>query len=1090
MRLWPSAREGAQVWSTGRHKRGRRGVGSIIGATFVILIMLSGFAFYAITLNITDHYNTTISLMGDADWKRSQENIIVKTARITDTNKLNLTVENAGSVSSRLIWLGIFNRSVTPESQEYYALSESILPTETKSLISSFTVLKGKKYVIQLITEQGNKVECRFYPASQVRTALTLIASPPTAYVGNNVTVLLTVTSNDTEVDMIESLTASLAANPPSLVAVREQPSSLSVEGLKKGESTFFRWIYSMLSLGTVIFNASYLQAPAGAYALSNVQVQSAPSGGQGAVTITGVNCSATYHPSQYSLVGSTQYVSGSISDLATNDSSYMTFRSYASGASTDINDFVDNDLSDVVGTHSNFTAQKYGPDGIYDTLAEGKTTVNFLVKKGAFAKATAVGSQTIAGVGFLPKAVIFWWTRQPSFGELAAVRAGYGFATNYSGVYQNRGTAFASDDGVGTSNTGRRRSETYCVIMLSSGTPTLSAQASVTAFNNDGFILNWQTNEAEADYIHYIALGGSDLVASRAGSFDLGIATGSQDVTGLGFQPEFLMLLWTSTETVDTSTTHAEVGLGFAVSSTKRGAMVANSVDSAGTMNTNQQQRTDSCILLLTPSSGAQDAIADFTGFLTDGFRISKSDAPAASTPIFYLALKGGEYDVGSLTSPTATGTQDVTGLGFQPKLVMLATQGRTAATGIGSTAEMAVGAATSTDRSVTWFEDPDAIGSSDNEMETLNTRIAQWRDRTSANTFTLRGSADFSSFLSDGFRLSWSSVETTGRQIIYVAFGGRNYELNLEAQWTGVNYTQSNEWLCIYGGTMASESLRVDVWNGLAWNNIFASLTSGWNNVSVSSYLVSANFTIRFHDATTTGDAVQSSWQIDVSFLHLWTPAGEYTAEAEFTGSSNLQAWTQLVWQIDSAWDTGQVTATIQLYNFTLGEYATSGSGYISYLSSATPNTDELKSKTASLNPAQFRNSTGQWKVKIKGYKVTVTQFLMKVDLINLQITYSSGGSSVPYAGWQWYTIKATSAAGDPVPYAYISIYANGTNVAFRNGVDQTSVANPGWVGLNAAGEYYLELKSSNGSAQVFILYAAVGSVVGQKTVTQEAP
>src|SRR4030042_57863 len=119
-----------------------------------------------------------------------------------------------------------------------------------------------------------------------------------------------------------------------------------------------------------------------------------------------------------------------------------------------------------------------------------------------------------------------------------------------------------------------------------------------------------------------------------------------------------------------------------------------------------------------------------------------------------------------------------------------MFATQGRTASTAIGSTSEMALGAAvSSTDRGVTWFEDPDALGSSDNEMETLNTRVAQWRDRTAANTFTLRGSADFVSFSSDGFSVSWSSGEATGRQIIYVAFGGRNYELDMEARWTSVN-------------------------------------------------------------------------------------------------------------------------------------------------------------------------------------------------------------------------------------------------------------------------------------------------------------
>lgn len=71
------------------------------------------------------------------------------------------------------------------------------------------------------------------------------------------------------------------------------------------------------------------------------------------------------------------------------------------------------------------------------------------------------------------------------------------------------------------------------------------------------------------------------------------------------------------------------------------------------------------------------------------------------------------------------------------------------------------------------------------------------------------------------------------------------------------------------------------------------------------------------------------------------------EYTSEVEFTGSSNTQSWTQVVWAINSAWTTSSVSVTLQLYNFTLGGYPTSGNGYISYTSSATANTDETKTK-----------------------------------------------------------------------------------------------------------------------------------------------
>ena len=94
------------------------------------------------------------------------------------------------------------------------------------------------------------------------------------------------------------------------------------------------------------------------------------------------------------------------------------------------------------------------------------------------------------------------------------------------------------------------------------------------------------------------------------------------------------------------------------------------------------------------------------------------------------------------------------------------------------------------------------------------------------------------------------------------------------------------------------------------------------------------------------------------------------------------------------------------------------------------------------------------------------------------------------ISYNAWQWYTIKATTANDDPIPYAYVSIYANGTSAAFRNVTDKTSIANPAWVRLDATGTFQLEIKSTSGTAETFVLYAVVGSVVGKETILQEAP
>ena len=283
-----------------------------------------------------------------------------------------------------------------------------------------------------------------------------------------------------------------------------------------------------------------------------------------------------------------------------------------------------------------------------------------------------------------------------------------------------------------------------------------------------------------------------------------------------------------------------------------------------------------------------------------------------------------------------------------------------------------------------------------------------------------------------------------------------------------------------------MAATNLGVDVWDGSSWHNVIAALSSGWNNVSVSSYLTSSSLAIRFIYPST--DLVQASWSIDVALLHSWTTTNQYTAVTAFTGSSNLHNLTSILWQIQSCWDTDQVSVTIQLYNFSLGDYASSGTGYLNYVSSTTPNTNELQSKIETLNSNDFKNASGYWKIKVTGVKLTSVPFLMKIDWVDLQMTYLTNGDTIPNNAWQYYSIKATSTNGTPLPYAYAAIYSNGTSINFKNAIGNTNMTNPVWVYLDASGSYVLKINSACLPSEVFALNVVVGSEIGQKTITQE--
>jgi hypothetical protein len=94
----------------------------------------------------------------------------------------------------------------------------------------------------------------------------------------------------------------------------------------------------------------------------------------------------------------------------------------------------------------------------------------------------------------------------------------------------------------------------------------------------------------------------------------------------------------------------------------------------------------------------------------------------------------------------------------------------------------------------------------------------------------------------------------------------------LDIEEQFQNVPYNdgRTRRDLCISAGTWtAGETLAVQVWNG-SWQTAFSSLTANsWNNVTVLNYVTSDKLTIRFVDATQSGDMAQNSWQIDAVLL-----------------------------------------------------------------------------------------------------------------------------------------------------------------------------------------------------------------------------
>jgi hypothetical protein len=109
---------------------------------------------------------------------------------------------------------------------------------------------------------------------------------------------------------------------------------------------------------------------------------------------------------------------------------------------------------------------------------------------------------------------------------------------------------------------------------------------------------------------------------------------------------------------------------------------------------------------------------------------------------------------------------------------------------------------------------------------------------------------------------------------------------------------------------------------------------------------------------------------------------PAIEETVEVEFAGTSNTEPWINLTWTVNGYFTTDGVTAIAQLYNYQIGEYPTSGDGYM---------TNITNSQTITSNATHFRDADGGWKIKIRGVKAAATQFELNVDWIEFRVTLS---------------------------------------------------------------------------------------------------
>ena len=190
--------------------------------------------------------------------------------------------------------------------------------------------------------------------------------------------------------------------------------------------------------------------------------------------------------------------------------------------------------------------------------------------KVGTFTTNTVTGNQAITGVGFQPKIVFIFATQKTAAGASVDMSLCFGVGvSSTSRAYK----AVADRDAQTTTEANTRSSNAGLFAIKTTSSPTvLTAAADLVTLDSDGFTFNLTTAPGTGIFMGYLALGGTDIANVATGVFNERTGTGSQAVTGVGFQPDAILLFHSFSEAdLPTDSGDGSLQIGFGESSTKR---------------------------------------------------------------------------------------------------------------------------------------------------------------------------------------------------------------------------------------------------------------------------------------------------------------------------------------------------------------------------------------------------------------------------------------------------------------------------------------------------------------------------------------
>lgn len=278
-----------------------------------------------------------------------------------------------------------------------------------------------------------------------------------------------------------------------------------------------------------------------------------------------------------------------------------------------------------------------------YGYLCLGGTDITS-VKCGTFSSGT-VATTVSVNCGFQPSIIILVAAGQRS----TSGNTNSGNATPLFGVWDGTNYATTSMEHNASAYSATRYSTTK-IIRGGWNSGATVAEATISGTSGSGFDVLWSVAPSTDTMIGYIAIAGG--IRAKVGAITQATdGTGTEAYTGVGFQPEALVLF--GPNLAAESTTTAKMAFGVASSTTARWSTANSHTDTGTTFTADKNWYTNRITQSVLDGTPTQESAADLTSFDSNGFTLNYSVNDNVARNIYYLALRSASLpDVDSATT------------------------------------------------------------------------------------------------------------------------------------------------------------------------------------------------------------------------------------------------------------------------------------------------------------------------------------------------------------------------------------------------------------------------------------------------------